>query len=336
MLHELKKIVLEYQRAREAGLKTVLATVVELEGSSYRRPGVRMLLDEHGTMTGAVSGGCVEKEIWRQAQQVFQTGLPRLMTYDGRYRLGCEGILYILLEPFEPGDVFISRFFKQLQERNSLLIHTHYEKKEGITTISGSEMVLDGQRLPFRTAYKAQANIPCLEQELSPCFSLLIIGGEHDAVELARYASATGWEVRVVVNPMEEKSISDFPGIDQLIPVSPEQLDTSIIDSRTAIVLMTHSFVKDLQYLLALKDCPATYLGLLGPATRREKLLGALIEHDPGVTEEFLERLRGPAGLNIGAETPQEIAISIVAEILAVIRQQEPMPLKDKKGSIHH
>ncbi len=82
--------------------KAVLASVVALEGSSYRRPGVRMLLLEDGHMTGAVSGGCVEKEIFRQSESVFRTGIPKMMTYDGRYRLGCEGILYILLEPFRP------------------------------------------------------------------------------------------------------------------------------------------------------------------------------------------------------------------------------------------
>ena len=97
MLHEIKDIIKSARIANESGLKTVLASVVSLEGSSYRKPGVRMSIQENGKMIGAVSGGCVEKEILRQAQSVFENGKPKLMVYDGRYRLGCEGILYILI-----------------------------------------------------------------------------------------------------------------------------------------------------------------------------------------------------------------------------------------------
>lgn len=336
MLHELKQIVLEYEKARKTGKKTVLATVVKLDGSSYRRPGVRMLLSEDGTMTGAVSGGCVEKEIWRQAQQLFKTAVPLMMTYDGRYRLGCEGILYILLEPFDPGEAFIRKFRQHLQQRKPLKIHCSYESGEGISTTSGTTVDFGNQQLPLRKGFEVVPGGHCFSQELPPCFRLLIIGGEHDAVELSRFAASTGWEVFVVVNPMEEKSVSDFPGAEQLIPAIPEELDVSVVDSRTAVVLMTHSFVKDLQYLIALRNSQTAYFGLLGPSSRREKLLGALIEHEPDVADHFMNHLRGPAGLNIGAETPQEIAVSILAEILAVVRQQQPIPLKDKKGSIHH
>ena len=102
MLHELKKIIKSAQLGETKGIKTCLASVVSLDGSSYRRPGVRMSVQSDGKMIGAVSGGCVEKEILRQAQSVFESNLPKLMVYDGRYRLGCEGILYILIEPFQP------------------------------------------------------------------------------------------------------------------------------------------------------------------------------------------------------------------------------------------
>lgn len=130
--------------------------------------------------------------------------------------------------------------------------------------------------------------------------------------------------------------MSDFPGAEILQVTTPENLDVSAIDKQTAVVLMTHSYVKDLQYLLTLKNTNPVYLGLLGPATRREKLLNEFIEHYPEVTEEFLDAIHGPAGLNIGAETPQEISIAIVAEILTVIRKREPIQLKDKIGKIHN
>ncbi|MBT8393442.1 MAG: XdhC family protein, partial [Bacteroidia bacterium] len=110
MMHELKHIVSAYKKAKEMNLKSVLATVVDLDGSSYRKPGVRMLIIENGNMIGAVSGGCVEKEVLRQAQSVFLDGRPKMMTYDGRYRLGCEGVIYILLEKFIPEIEFVEKF----------------------------------------------------------------------------------------------------------------------------------------------------------------------------------------------------------------------------------
>jgi len=100
MTHEFKDIITSYQKAKVLGIRAVLATVVDIDGSSYRRPGVGMLILENGQMTGAVSGGCVEKEVLLQSQSVFDTGKPKLMTYNGRYRLGCEGTLYILIEVF--------------------------------------------------------------------------------------------------------------------------------------------------------------------------------------------------------------------------------------------
>ena len=96
-----------------------LASVVALEGSSYRKPGVRMSIQRNGKIIGAVSGGCVEKEVLRQAESVFATNLPKLMVYDGRYRLGCEGVLYILIEPFDPDDSFLRSL------RNSLIREQH-------------------------------------------------------------------------------------------------------------------------------------------------------------------------------------------------------------------
>ena len=113
MLHELKDIIRSAKIAQSLGIKTALASVVSLDGSSYRRPGVRMSIQENGKMIGAVSGGCVEKEIIRQSQRVFETNTSTLMEYDGRYRLGCEGFLYILIEPFHPNEAFFNAFEKQ-------------------------------------------------------------------------------------------------------------------------------------------------------------------------------------------------------------------------------
>ncbi|SNY99909.1 XdhC family protein [Flagellimonas pacifica] len=335
MTHELKTIVQHYEKRPSEGEKTVLATVVALDGSSYRRPGVRMLIFENGDMVGAVSGGCVEKEVLRQAQSVFGTNTSRIMVYDGRYRLGCEGVLYILLEIFNPSKIFLSRFWDTVKKRLSFPIRSFYEKNQS----DGQDYLTcfhfeDGPLPVNQNAVNTEKELAVFEQEMRPCFQLVIIGAEHDAVQLCKYASATGWEVTIVANPREEKTARDFPGIHKIITVEPEAFQLNL-DKETAVVVMTHSFVKDLQFLIALKQEVGAYIGLLGPLKRREKLFDELLERHPDTSEEFIEQIHGPAGIDIGAETPQEIAISILSEILAVVNKKEPLLLRHKMGSIH-
>lgn len=334
-MHEFKKIVTRFQSAWELGKKAVIATVVALEGSSYRRPGVRMLILEDGKMVGAVSGGCVEKEIFRQAKSVFNEGIPKIMTYDGRYRLGCEGILYILIEPFEPSREFLQLFWKGIRERESFRAHIYFDRQHGSSKKYGSVFQLKDTWHSVREGFNVNQDLELFEQEIPPCFKLMIIGAEHDAVQLCSFAALTGWEVTIIVHPLEEKSIDDFPGAHAFEPIAPEMFTVENIDDQTAIVLMTHSYVKDLKYLLSLKNASPAYLGLLGPSSRRAKLLGEFMEHAPELSEDFLKSVHGPAGLNIGAETAQEISIAILSEILAVIRDKQPKSLRNKQGKIH-
>ena len=336
MTHEFKKIIQEYIIAKGEGLTCILATVVALDGSSYRRPGVRMLIKSNHEMVGAVSGGCVEKEVLFQAQSVFETEIAKVMTYDGRYRLGCEGILYILLEPFAPSDDMILEFGKTIVERKPFELISAYTQEVGSMEHFGTLISLSNNRFPLHNKTQEQTQALQFTQQMQPCKRLLIIGGEHDAVQLSHFALSMGWEVTVAVIPKEDKVKEDFPGIDLLLNYEPEDLPVQDIDSDTAIVLMTHSYAKDLKYLLALQHSKPMYLGLLGPSKRREKLLDALLEQNLDIPFEFVEGIHGPAGLNIGAETPQEIAISILSEILTVIRKTNPIMLKDKEKSIHH
>jgi xanthine/CO dehydrogenase XdhC/CoxF family maturation factor len=120
-----------------------------------------------------------------------------------------------------------------------------------------------------------------------------------------------------------------------LITPAFDEIDTSLMDEHTAVMLMTHSFQKDVRYLMALTDCHPAYIGILGSASRRERVLSILLEYAPDTSIEFIERIHGPAGISIGAESASEIAVSILAEILAVVRHQQPVSLKDKSGSIH-
>ena len=136
--------------------------------------------------------------------------------------------------------------------------------------------------------------------------------------------------LRTILNPLPI-----FPGASDYFGLDETDFSKFDLDAQTAVVLMTHSYVKDLKYLSALIHAEVPYLGLLGPRERREKLLTQLLEYQPEVPDHFLANLRGPAGINIGGETPQEIAISVLAEILSVIRDQEPLPLREKNGRIH-
>lgn len=336
MIFEWKQMIRAWQTAQNLNKKTVLASVVALEGSSYRRPGVRMLIREDGLMEGAVSGGCVEKEVLRQSHSVFETGIPKVITYDGRYRLGCEGILYILIEPFEPGDEFISRFKEAVLNREPVEVETYYRAEVGALQGGGTLVKFRDENIFGVHAGVEPENAPeVLRQHLPAAFRLLVIGAEHDAVRMCKAGIQLGWEVEIVAPADDARTRENFPDAEKVINTTPEAFDSSYPDHQTAIVLMNHSYVKDLHYLMVLQHSNFAYLGVLGPEKRRERLFGDLMEKSPDLDPVFLEKIHGPAGLDIGAETPEEIAVSVVAEILAVVRKREGTFLKNRSGSIH-
>ncbi|XMO85892.1 XdhC family protein [Algibacter sp. AS12] len=340
MIHEVKQIVETAILNQNSGIKNVLATVVHLDGSSYRQPGVRMLLSDDGSMVGAVSGGCVEKEVLRRAQSVFQNGKSKIITYDGRYRLGCEGVLYILLESFYVSDEFKSFFFQNLELRKQLTVKSYYKKEDECVGAFYSEVTFDNHR---RITFSKDDNLDRLlkedlktySQTLSPCFKLLIIGGEHDAVKLCKIGSLLGWEVDVVTSMKDPKQLQDFPGAKTVVSYSPETFLVDGLDSECAVVLMTHNYAQDLRYLLRLKNSKLTYIGVLGSARRREQLYNDLFEYTSDLEDDFLDKIHSPAGLNIGAITPEEIALSILSEILVINRNKEPYSLNTITGKIH-
>lgn len=335
MTHEFKTIIAGVKNAQKLGIKTVMASVVALDGSSYRRPGVRMLILENGSFIGAVSGGCVEKEVFRQAEEVFRTGIPKMMTYDGRYRLGCEGILYILIEPIAPSPEMCTAFEQHLETRSAFRLMSYYRKKEGTHPEMGTAFIGVEQTALSLNDSGTSHSEEVFIQEMHPCQRLIIYGGEHDAVVLTEMAALLGWDVEVVVAADEQKSPAHFAKAQKFHQVVPEALEMGSMDSQTAVLLMTHSYSKDLKYLLRLSEAKPAYFGILGPAKRRERLLNDLLEYKPEVDEAFLTLIHGPAGLELGAEGPQEIALSILAEILAVIRGVTPKSLRDKSGAIH-
>jgi Xanthine and CO dehydrogenases maturation factor, XdhC/CoxF family len=337
MTHEIRLLFQTLKSWQELGRKAVFISVVALEGSSYRRPGVCMIMSEDGEWVGAVSGGCVETEIERQAQRVFQTGKAKVIVYDGRFRIGCEGIIHILIEPVFISDELFTAFEKHISCRQSIRMESWFYREVGEYDNVGSLLVINGNKFSLRPLFTADliTDQEKFTQTLPPLFQFIIFGAEHDAVQLCQAAKLLGWEVTVVASPDESKSCEYFPGASSLIAPTFDEIDTSKIDDQTAIVLMTHSFNKDVQYLMALKDTSPAYLGLLGSNNRRERVLSMLLDYMPDISTDFLEQIHGPAGISIGAESAPEIAVSILAEILSVVRQQKPIALVEKIGSIH-
>ncbi|WP_319481131.1 XdhC/CoxI family protein [uncultured Draconibacterium sp.] len=337
MTHELKLLFDTLKSWQLLDKKAVFVSVVDLEGSSYRRPGVRMLIREDGEYAGAVSGGCVESEIERQAQSVFRTNKPKVITYDGRYRIGCEGVIHVLIEPVKLSGELLEAFKNQLESRKPFQMDSFFYTEVGEYNDVGSVLRINGNDYSLNPNFKDNktGSQKSFTQTFEPLFQLFIFGAEHDAVQLSQAAKLLGWEVTVVASPEESKSCDYFPGAASLITPSFDDIDTSAIDEQTAVVLMTHSFNKDVQYLMALKDINPAYIGLLGSVNRRERVISMLLEQVPDLPLEFIEQIHGPAGINIGAENAAEISISILAEILSVVRKQKPVALREKVGAIH-
>lgn len=337
MTHEIRLLFQTLRSWQEAGKKAVFISVVALEGSSYRRPGVCMIMSQDGEMVGAVSGGCVETEIERQAHRVFQTGKAKIIVYNGRFRIGCEGIIHILIEPAFISDELFTAFEKQVSKRQSVNVEAWFYREVAEYDNVGTLVALNGRKYSLNPSFSPDliTNQERFIQTLQPLFQLFIFGAEHDAVQLCQAAKLLGWEVTVVASPDESKSCEYFPGAVSLIAPTFEDIDTSKIDDQTAIVLMTHSFNKDVQYLMALRNTNPAYLGLLGSNARRERVLSMLLDYMPDISSDFLEHIHGPAGISIGAESASEIAVSILGEILSVVRHQKPVALSEKVGSIH-
>lgn len=322
MIHEFKDILIAYQKGLSQGLKAVLATIVHVEGSSYRKPGARMLVMDNDEVTGVISGGCIEKEVMRNAQSVFEDGRAVVMIYDGRYRAGCEGVVYVLIEGFSPSLTAIETFNSNWNTRDFLTFDTYFVKEESKSEYLGTNMLFsDGKTFSLSGSLKSKVDGSLVFRDrLSPCFQLFVIGAERDAVYLSQFAAQLGWEVTIVSPPGIKKTPGDFIGAKRVVYWTEDELAHAKFDDQTAVILMSHNFARDLKFLLSIKELPTLplYIGILGAVKRRERMLSELLQHDCDPSMAFLELIHGPAGLSIGAKTPQEIAISITSEIIAL------------------
>jgi xanthine/CO dehydrogenase XdhC/CoxF family maturation factor len=372
---ELQRLLLAYDEHRAANRACALASVVDVAGSAYRRPGARMLVTEDGQLTGAISGGCLEGDARRRARQTIRQGRPTLVTYDSTdpdddlqfgAALGCQGVVHILLEPlnFHAADnplellrrwaaevdtpAVVATVFSlagaqapaQMGERLLLLADGRVEGSITEASALHQTILADAQAAlqasqPAVREYAAGAGTVrvCLEI-LRPPVRLSIYGAGNDVQPLVRLAAGLGWRVQVLDGRPAQAQPSRFPEA-ELVRVLPlAEVGAELHDARLAL-LMSHNYYYDLAVLRHLLHAPTPYIGLLGPRKKHERLLTDLHKEEPAAAKLLAGRLYSPIGLNLGAETPEEIALSIVAEIQAVLAGRPAGFLRDSPQPIH-
>ena len=325
MTHEFLNIIEAYKNATQNNLRTVLATIVLVEGSSYRKEGTQMLIDQSNNYTGAISGGCVEQEVVRQSMSVFTTNCSKVFKYDGRYRLGCEGSIYVLIELFQPDNTLLSLIENAIKQRTPFSTSCSFRKEETSDTSFGTSFKFKTATV-FNTSYEPESNNLTYTKTFQSLNRLFIFGIEHDAEKLSQMASFLGWEV--IISGTEHSNINntDFPYAKSTLNVKPEDIDSNEFCKNTAVIIMSHNYSKDLRFLQNIITSKVKYIGLLGPVRRREKLLNQLIETDIFIDDRVFDKIHGPVGLSIGSETPEEIALSIMAEVISVFKQKNVIP----------
>jgi xanthine/CO dehydrogenase XdhC/CoxF family maturation factor len=362
-------IVAAYDEAIRQGKKTALATVVLVEGSAYRRAGARMLITEDGQLTGAISGGCLEGDALRKARMVILQQEPLLVTYDTMddddaklgVGLGCNGIIHILIEPINDieinpvtllktvissGDYAVLATVFSVEDRKAPQPGSCLCLTNGKTLMNGLEALpyknelledaedaLNNRRSSITTYQGYTAFVECVK----PLISLVVIGAGNDAIPLTKIASVLGWNITVVDGRQNYVTAERFPSANKLVVAKPDHVLNNLqINEWTAFVLMTHNYNYEIAFLKELLPWQTSYIGILGPRKKLERMLNELEVNGTAITPRNLETIHGPVGLDIGSETSEEIALSIVAEIKAVFSERSGISLKYKTTVIHN
>jgi xanthine/CO dehydrogenase XdhC/CoxF family maturation factor len=372
-MKELKEIVKAYDAAVQSGKGVALASVVHLEGSSYRRPGARMLVNDEGELTGAISGGCLEGDALRRALYALSQQRSRLVSYDTSdeddmtigIQLGCAGVIQVLFEPIDPAkqDNPIQLIRKALAIRQEAVMVTLFNLSnkhadqpgtcllmESNGNISGSIPIQGIEKFVMEDVLQTMRNKKSVFREyqadgismtafiefLQPPISLVVVGAGNDAVPMMQIADSLGWDVRIVDGRNTHARPERFVAACQVLVSKPEAvLDQLSMDSRTVFVMMTHNYNYDLSMLKALLPTQTPYIGMLGPKKKLDRMLDELRQEGLKLDDAMLSKVHGPTGLEIGAETPEEIALSIIAEIQAVVEGKAGGMLKHKPDVIH-
>ena len=367
---EREAIIAAYQQARKQNVRGALATVVRVEGSAYRRPGARMFVTENKERTGVLSGGCLEGDVAERALKVIETGSPVVVTYDTTsdddivwgLGIGCRGVVQILIEPASDlrcdglvqlledcgktaqrgavATVIRSEGKPEIDAGARALLHTDGSSRSeaGFYRMFCGPEIVNDLRNAVRNGvsevrrYQIERGIvEVFIEVIEPQLPLVIIGAGDDALPLVSLAKTLGWHTTVVDTRARPAIVERFTEADEIVLCRAEEVSNRVrLTDRTAVVLMTHNYLSDLELLKTLLNTPLRYLGCLGPRHRTEQLLLEIADEIA-----FLKQLYAPAGLDIGADTPIEVAFSIVSEIKAVVTGREGGLLRLRKGPIH-
>jgi xanthine/CO dehydrogenase XdhC/CoxF family maturation factor len=355
-LTTLYRLIPLFERSRSRGEPTVLATVFRTAGSTYAKPGAQMLIAADGEYAGLLSGGCLEGDLREHAAQVCATGVPRVVSYDMRtpddtlfgLGSGCEGAMDILLARCGPVENWqpLATMVAAYREARELRVAWIAESESAALPIGSFFVSAPLAGLPqsvdarlndaMRTATtptliaaeSPRVKLLVVPSQLSP--ALLLAGGGPDARPVAQLAEYLGWSVTVMDHRPAYARAAFFPASAKVIARPADELSSVISANRfDAAVVMSHHLGADLDYLRALAASAVPYVGLLGPAARREKLLGDLGADAIRLTG----RLRAPVGLDIGGRAPESIALSIVGEIHAALAGRAGRPFSDTATS---
>jgi xanthine dehydrogenase accessory factor len=351
-LMSVRRIIEAFDAWRESQQPLVLATVYDTLGSTYSKAGHRILIAANGDYQGLVSGGCLEGDLAERARLVIDGGAPIAVTYDMRdgaddlwgLGVGCNGLIRVFLQPLQPGSQYepfasIARQSVGIDKAAvaSVVASERDSPAAGATLIrrpSGDDASWGLERLapddPLtrqlvqgceralrsgRAEYVVSAGIGVLYAPLLPVPRLLVLGAGLDAIPVVNMAADLGWFVTVADHRPAYIERGGFSRAEQALTIDPRALERSVdVGQFDAILVMSHHLVTDQTYLSQLAAAAPRYLGVLGPPARRARLLQAL--GDRG--EALRPRLRGPVGLDIGADSPEAIALSILAELQAV------------------
>jgi xanthine/CO dehydrogenase XdhC/CoxF family maturation factor len=321
-MKELYTVIQKVKDLQKSGLKFVLATVVRVEGSAYRRPGARMLIAENGNWWGGISGGCLEGDILKKAQLALFSQAYKTITYDTREEdpfalgigLGCQGVIEIHINPFQDQiNALVNTLEKHLGGNVAHTLKTVHSDSFQIHLIDASVSHVSDWSENIFTEY------------LPAPMTVWVFGNQFDAQGFIYQANGLAWRVHWVGSMA--KMSSNLP-----VQARFGYEDEWSIQSTDFLVMMTHDLEKDVKILEKLLSAPIApaYLGILGPKKRFEKLQNHfkvdLVTQLPIST---------PIGLDIGAEGPEEIAISIIAEILSTKNNRNGQRLSLRDRAIH-
>lgn len=322
---------------------SVLATLVTVEGSSYRRPGARLLITRDGSRLGSISGGCLEEDVLARARTVASTGRAETVVYDTTSEndlvwgvgLGCHGIVRVLIEKLPPRPTWAVGLAENFAARRPTPLAMVHE---------AADPSLLGTRLAAELPAIRPPGTEIFLNLVAPPTALCLFGAGDDAQPLARLAHELGWHVTIADPRAAFATAARFPTANALVVAPAAELADLALASVASpalgtvegfAVVMTHHYVHDVPLLRSLLPCPLAYLGLLGPKKRAEKILADLATSGLAITPAMRARLHAPVGLDLGADSPGQVALAIVAEMQAVLAARDARPLRERTRPIH-